>query len=232
MSFEDLKRDMISSKYFSDINDPNLLEKQRAVINSLVEKQFLSHLPIILQMYGESVRDESIDMLQRRYGLGGYKESTFLEMTSVLAVDLDQLSDCLVQVRNLCIVYYTRYYRLHKTSMLNANNHISFMCPGCNEVHSIRCNTDVGVVWSWNGSYESPTFNPSILVKGSKLTDKGSKDLEEWMKNGFPKQNERFDSVETICHSFVTDGKIQFLDDCTHNLKGQTVELPNWDLEE
>jgi hypothetical protein len=32
--------------------------------------------------------------------------------------------------------------------------------------------------------------------------------------------------TERVCHSFVTDGKIQFLGDCTHALAGQTVELP------
>jgi len=29
-----------------------------------------------------------------------------------------------------------------------------------------------------------------------------------------------------ICHSFIRDGKIQFLGDCTHALAGQTVDLP------
>lgn len=28
------------------------------------------------------------------------------------------------------------------------------------------------------------------------------------------------------CHSFVTDGRIQFLTDSWHSLKGQTVDLP------
>jgi hypothetical protein len=31
-----------------------------------------------------------------------------------------------------------------------------------------------------------------------------------------------------VCHSFVTDGRIQFLEDCTHELAGQTVDLPEW----
>jgi hypothetical protein len=31
------------------------------------------------------------------------------------------------------------------------------------------------------------------------------------------------------CHSFVTDGRIQFLGDCTHHPVGQTVPLPPWD---
>ena len=32
-----------------------------------------------------------------------------------------------------------------------------------------------------------------------------------------------------ICHSFITDGKIQYLNDCTHKLAGQTIELPEFD---
>jgi hypothetical protein len=31
---------------------------------------------------------------------------------------------------------------------------------------------------------------------------------------------------DTVCHSWVTNGRIQFLSDCTHSLKDQTVELP------
>lgn len=31
-----------------------------------------------------------------------------------------------------------------------------------------------------------------------------------------------------ICHSFVSEGVIQFLSDCTHSLTNQHVELPLW----
>jgi hypothetical protein len=34
---------------------------------------------------------------------------------------------------------------------------------------------------------------------------------------------------DRVCHSFVTDGKIQFLSDCTHSLANTTVEIPPWD---
>ncbi len=30
-------------------------------------------------------------------------------------------------------------------------------------------------------------------------------------------------------HSFVVDGHIQFLGDCTHELAGQTVDIPDFD---
>lgn len=57
--------------------------------------------------------------------------------------------------------------------------------------------------WSWNGDTESPTLKPSILTEFT------------W--------GEEY----TIhrCHSFVNDGKIQFLSDCSHELVGQTVDL-------
>lgn len=35
-----------------------------------------------------------------------------------------------------------------------------------------------------------------------------------------------------ICHSFVIDGRIQFLGNCMHKLAGQTVDLPDWEDEE
>lgn len=52
--------------------------------------------------------------------------------------------------------------------------------------------------WSFNGDFDRPTFQPSILSRGG--TD--------------------------VCHSFVADGRIQFLSDCTHVLAGHTVDLP------
>lgn len=54
--------------------------------------------------------------------------------------------------------------------------------------------------WSWNGDTEKPTLKPSILTKGG------------------------LDSKER-CHSFVNDGKIQFLSDCSHEFAGKIVDL-------
>lgn len=55
--------------------------------------------------------------------------------------------------------------------------------------------------WTWNGSVDSPTVKPSILTRGGRA-DK-----------------------EIRCHTFVNDGMVQFLGDCTHELAGQTVPL-------
>jgi len=51
------------------------------------------------------------------------------------------------------------------------------------------------------GSYDKPTFQPSLLINKDKQGD-------------YP-----------LCHTFITDGKIQFLVDCTHALAGQTIEM-------
>jgi len=92
---------------------------------------------------------------------------------------------------------------------------VFFRCPGCDDVHQIR----VGV-WTWNGDEERPTFSPSVLVRGV-----------QWAEGqGFRKPNHVGvePGAEITCHSFVTDGRIQFLGDCTHSLAGQTVDLPAW----
>ena len=88
---------------------------------------------------------------------------------------------------------------------------LGFYCPGCKQRHFINDKETelqseehyklMGFkrpdIWTFNNDFESPTIRASVLVR--------------WLNH--------------CCHSFVTDGKIQFLNDCTHHLKGQTVEL-------
>jgi hypothetical protein len=61
------------------------------------------------------------------------------------------------------------------------------------------CAHGINSTWQFNGDVEKPTISPSILATGA-----------------------------GTCHCFIKDGKIQFLDDCTHALKGQTVDVPEW----
>lgn len=78
-----------------------------------------------------------------------------------------------------------------------------FLCPGCNKIHVI--NQPERVLWEFNEKLDKPTIRPSILNK-SQYKRKGK-------------------IVKSICHSFITDGKIRFLNDCTHEMAGETVEL-------
>lgn len=98
-----------------------------------------------------------------------------------------------------------------------------FHCPGCNEGHAV---TDS---WSFNGDFDRPAFSPSIKVSGTRLTEKGEQQYQEWVDSGHSKLAEPLDSIPTICHSYVKDGRIQFLSDCTHPLVRQTVDLPDID---
>ena len=110
---------------------------------------------------------------------------------------------------------------------------LTWWCPGCNGAHQVPAairQAPVAVpdpgypdwtppheyyeardgAWSWNGSATRPTFQPSVLVR-YEGTDAG--------KDGAP---------PAVCHSFVVDGRMQFLGDCTHALAGQTVPIPEW----
>lgn len=89
-----------------------------------------------------------------------------------------------------------------------------FRCPGCDDVHQIGIGAGPGPRWTYNGNTERPTFSPSVLVTYPANPD-ADDDFAEWR-------------TERRCHSFVRDGQIQFLSDCTHALAGQTVDLPEW----
>lgn len=58
------------------------------------------------------------------------------------------------------------------------------------------------VVHQFNGDVNNPTISPSLL-------------------NTNPQKYR-------VCHSFVENGAIRFLNDCWHKLAGQTVDLPHY----
>jgi hypothetical protein len=88
-------------------------------------------------------------------------------------------------------------------------------CPGC------ECGHQFDERWTFNGNIEKPTFRASMLVRGTvPVTDE---EVARIMAG------EKITPKPLVCHSYVTDGKIQFLDDCTHELRGQTVDLPEFD---
>jgi hypothetical protein len=106
---------------------------------------------------------------------------------------------------------------------------LMFRCPGCNMTHRIQHGDGPGPRWGWNGDINKPTFTPSIRVTGRDFTDKGEADYEAWCTAGHPKPAPVSENAPSVCHSFVTGGRIQFLGDCTHALAGQTVDLPAWE---
>jgi len=76
--------------------------------------------------------------------------------------------------------------------------------------------------WNFNGNLLLPTFQPSILKSIGPLDD------AEVCAYYSERVGWNFQVGQTfICHSFVTDGRIQFLGDCTHRYANQTLDLPD-----
>ena len=100
-----------------------------------------------------------------------------------------------------------------------------FFCPGCRCGHGFNAYLNKLPRWQFNGEMDRPTLSPSLLMTSSKLTDAGRADYFAWCDAGYPERTAPFETVPLVCHSFVTEGQIQFLSDCTHELAGQTVAL-------
>lgn len=100
------------------------------------------------------------------------------------------------------------------------NDGYAISCPGCGEDHYI------GPSWGFNGDFERPTFSPSLLVRCGHYADPNHPcwctHNAERVSNG--QEESGFKCFR--CHSFITDGKISFLSDCTHDLAGKEVDLP------
>jgi hypothetical protein len=107
-----------------------------------------------------------------------------------------------------------------------------FRCPGCGDVHSVRTaipplRPGVGGVWQWNGSIDKPTFSPSLLVTSGHYCA-GHQGDNCWCSYNREHPDNPAPFACYRCHSYVKDGAIEFLGDCSHTLAGQTVEIPEW----
>lgn len=90
-----------------------------------------------------------------------------------------------------------------------------FYCPGCRshhfictapwQMHNPQGHLVPGPVWKWNGNAERPTLQPSLRCR------------ESWADG------------EHVCHLYLTDGVIEFLNDSTHDLRGKKVPLEDLD---
>jgi hypothetical protein len=111
-----------------------------------------------------------------------------------------------------------------KISPVGHNGNWVFYCPGCKHQHTISSS-----IWSFNGDVEKPTLSPSVLIKSGHYCSHHVSGDDCWCTFNNKRREEGREGSRfkcSICHSFVTDGKIQFLSDCTHELAGQTVEIP------
>lgn len=88
----------------------------------------------------------------------------------------------------------------------------AYWCPGCKSAHVVittRGSNDPGPCWTFNGDVNKPTFGPSVKHFWPARTVNGVVTPER-----------------VFCHYFIVDGEIRFCPDCEHELKGQTIPLP------
>jgi len=113
---------------------------------------------------------------------------------------------------------------------------VMFFCPGCKTHHSIWVTEPPDgkprPIWGYNNNPDAPTFEPSVLVRSGHYAPSHKPHENCWCT--FNEERVRKGEEPTkykcgICHSFVRNGRIQFLNDSTHELAGQTVDLPDVD---
>lgn len=73
-----------------------------------------------------------------------------------------------------------------------------YQCSGCGYEHAFSLKSEGGY-HEFNLDLEFPTVSPSLV------------------QNFTPGK---------MCHSFIRNGKIEYLNDCFHHLAGHTIELP------
>lgn len=80
-----------------------------------------------------------------------------------------------------------------------------FYCPGCERTHPYTIGPQLNgygsARWQFNGDFEKPTFTPSLL----------------WNP----------DHPKGRCHLHLTDGIIQFCNDCYHSMNGRKIDCPD-----
>lgn len=81
----------------------------------------------------------------------------------------------------------------------------SFHCPGCEIEHKIFLypyKSQTGASWDFVGTLKKPSVVPDIVNK--RQLDNGS---------------------EELCHLHLLAGKLWFLNNCTHKLAGEVIDL-------
>jgi hypothetical protein len=99
---------------------------------------------------------------------------------------------------------------------------LGYWCQGCEQMHHVRIGSGEGVRWGYNGNPDKPTFTPSVLYQQDMWVPPVTlENIEQWRAAPWEQHQEHW-----VCHTFITDGMVQFLGDCTHGLAGQTLPLP------
>lgn len=113
------------------------------------------------------------------------------------------------------------------SKLRDGEDFLTYWCQGCEASHTVHIGSGYGPRWRWNGSADAPTFEPSVFIRtghhvpGVKLMPDG--------RCGFcvSAEEDGHPTLCSVCHTFIRDGRVQFLPDCTHRYAGQTLPLPD-----
>jgi hypothetical protein len=99
-------------------------------------------------------------------------------------------------------------------TLRRAEDGYAHWCPGCQQMHRLPDS------WAFNGDVNCPTFSPSFKHEGKQRVFVNGQWTGAWIRDagGTPKS--------FVCHYILTDGILNYCNDCTHELAGQSVPLP------
>ena len=109
----------------------------------------------------------------------------------------------------------------------NGDEGLTYWCQGCKMPHGIK--TKGSGAWTWNGDVDKPIFGPSVLYQMDRWTPPVTpENIDQWRAAPWEQVQ-----VKHVCHTFIgcngaQPGQVIFLGDCTHELAGQTLDLPDW----
>lgn len=110
---------------------------------------------------------------------------------------------------------------------------LGIYCPACKYHHHVNVDgrAPAGKSWHWNGDLDHVTLEPSLLCRSIDLARMSEADEAEYIRQTKEHGTEwvlTHSPFRTVCHSFVRNGQIQYLADCTHHLAGLTVPIPEY----
>jgi hypothetical protein len=114
---------------------------------------------------------------------------------------------------------------------VTGNEGLAYWCQGCKRSHNIRIKGPGA--WGWNGDAEKPVFTPSVLTTNGHYVPSHKPGDPCWCTYVQEHPDEADDTFTCHgCHTFVgcngaQPGEVIFLGDCTHELAGQVLPLPD-----
>ena len=102
-----------------------------------------------------------------------------------------------------------------------AENQRLYWCPAC-KIHHV-----IDDKWTYTGTEEKPTVRASVKAHWVKTPDPMPRDEDDKLILG--KDGRIKGAEDMVCHHFITDGEIKYLNDCTHEFAGKTLPMEDFD---